>query len=139
MISAPICAVAHFFALGLLSLNGLHRIWMMAAWSHRNKEHNPSRQNPDLAGPYPIVTVQLLLYNERLVAERLIDAVSCLDDPLFLAATVAILAYFLPFFERTTMFGITGRIGHIRQTQPNEEHPPCRLIRFSKKHVTTNG
>lgn len=76
-----ICAVAHFSALGLLSLYGLHRLWMLAAWSRLDGNPPPHGRTPDAAGFRPKVTVQLPLYNERFVAERLIDAVARLDWP----------------------------------------------------------
>ena len=65
-----------FYALtlALLSLYGLHRWWMAAVFlRHRRESPRP--------GPRPAstVTVQLPLFNEQDVAERLIDAAAAID------------------------------------------------------------
>ncbi|MCB4757241.1 MAG: glycosyltransferase family 2 protein, partial [Elusimicrobia bacterium] len=66
-------------SLFLLSLYGLHRYWTIFLYMrHRKKTVPPTlRTLPDL----PKVTVQLPLFNEMYVAERLIDAVCNLDYP----------------------------------------------------------
>jgi cellulose synthase/poly-beta-1,6-N-acetylglucosamine synthase-like glycosyltransferase len=61
----------------LLLLYSAHRILTLVRWlrrPYRNRSEPP-------ASTCPHVTVQLPLYNERLVAERLIDAVASLDYP----------------------------------------------------------
>lgn len=75
-----ICAVIHFSALGLLSLYGLHRLWLLAVWRKR-RQGAPDCAPPPLPDRLPMVTVQLPLYNERFVAERLLDAVAALEWP----------------------------------------------------------
>ena len=68
----------YFFALGVLSLYGLHRLHTM--WCvFRTREHTIPRPTH---GQYPSVTVQLPIYNERDVVERLVDAACQLDWPL---------------------------------------------------------
>jgi cellulose synthase/poly-beta-1,6-N-acetylglucosamine synthase-like glycosyltransferase len=62
--------------LALLSLNGLHRLWMVWVWARR-----PSRTAPPLPAELPRVTVQLPLFNERYVVERLVRSVAALDWP----------------------------------------------------------
>ncbi len=62
--------------LAVLSLNGLHRLWMVAAWARRS-----APATPPLPAVLPAVTVQLPLFNERYVVERLIRAVAALDWP----------------------------------------------------------
>jgi cellulose synthase/poly-beta-1,6-N-acetylglucosamine synthase-like glycosyltransferase len=62
--------------LGLLSLNGVHRLWMLGVW-WRAKE--PPRPAPLAA--LPRVTVQLPLFDERYVAERVIRATAALRYP----------------------------------------------------------
>jgi cellulose synthase/poly-beta-1,6-N-acetylglucosamine synthase-like glycosyltransferase len=62
--------------LALLSLNGIHRLWMVWVW----RGHRPTPA-PPLPSPAPRVTVQLPLYNERYVAERLIEAAGRLRYP----------------------------------------------------------
>ncbi len=62
--------------LGVLSLNGLHRLWLVVAWLRRRPVATP----PDPA-TWPRVTVQLPVFDERYVVERLIRAVAALDYP----------------------------------------------------------
>ena len=62
--------------LAVLSLNGLHKVWMLYAFGQR-----PTRgRRPDL-DEWPMVTVQLPMFNERYVAQRLIRAAGELDYP----------------------------------------------------------
>lgn len=51
-------------------------------WSYRkfHKEHNPGKEVPEIK-EYPFVTVQLPIYNELYVVERLLDATAKLDYP----------------------------------------------------------
>jgi len=70
--------VLYFAVLGLLALFGLHRLWLVLLyWRAQRRPRPPAPIQQDL----PAVTVQLPLYNERFVAERLIDAVARLDYP----------------------------------------------------------
>jgi len=64
----------------LLSLYGLHRYWILYLY-FRYYKWAPPLACPAMPNPIPKVTVQLPLYNERYVAERLIDAVCALDYP----------------------------------------------------------
>ena len=65
--------------LGLLSLHGLHRILVMRAY-WRTRQDRPERLPlPDVL---PVVTVQLPVFNEAAVVERLIDAACALDWPM---------------------------------------------------------
>ena len=65
--------------LALLSVYGLHRVWMLLRFrfGHQRHEHTPATPFADL----PIVTVQLPVYNERTVAARLIRACGHLAWP----------------------------------------------------------
>ena len=58
----------------LFSLGQLHLVWH---YNHRNKKHAGSR-TPEA---YPMVTVQLPVYNEKYVAERLVDNICALRYP----------------------------------------------------------
>jgi cellulose synthase/poly-beta-1,6-N-acetylglucosamine synthase-like glycosyltransferase len=75
-------ALALYYAvLVALALFGLHRLlllvlWAAARWSKRRQDP-PPLGDADL----PAVTVQLPIYNELYVAERLIDAVCSFDYP----------------------------------------------------------
>jgi len=77
----PVLAVIHFTALFSICLYGLHRLWLIRCFykSKRNKTSSPL----PFAAPedFPAVTVQLPLYNERFVAERLLDAAARFDWP----------------------------------------------------------
>jgi len=66
----------YLVVLGLLSLNGVHRLWMVIEYLRR-----PRRPTPPDPAPWPLVTVQLPLFNERYVVERLVRAVAALDYP----------------------------------------------------------
>ena len=70
--------IIYFAVLIFLGCYGLHRYWMIFLYlRHRKEVVEPSEQLPEL----PLVTVQLPLYNEMYVAERLLDAVVALDYP----------------------------------------------------------
>jgi cellulose synthase/poly-beta-1,6-N-acetylglucosamine synthase-like glycosyltransferase len=64
----------------VLSLYGIHRYWILYLY-FRYYKWAPELVVPPLPDPLPIVTIQLPIYNERYVIERLIDAVCRLDYP----------------------------------------------------------
>lgn len=68
----------HFLLLSALCLFGLHRLSMLFRWfSHRNTRATPIDQFKEL----PALTVQIPIFNERYVAQRIIDAVAELRYP----------------------------------------------------------
>lgn len=70
--------IAYLVALALLAVYGAHRLYLtFQSWRLRNHDDGPM----DLPATLPVVTVQLPLFNERYVAERIIDAVAALDWP----------------------------------------------------------
>src|SRR5467141_1480845 len=70
--------VAYFFVLIVLAIYGWHRYYLVYLYmSNRDKE---PRQGPPL-DPLPAVTIQLPLYNEMYVADRLIESVCRIDYP----------------------------------------------------------
>src|SRR6266404_8339804 len=70
--------VSYFFVLIILAVYGWHRYYLVYLYmSNRDKE---PRQGPAL-DPLPVVTIQLPLYNEMYVADRLIEAVCRIDYP----------------------------------------------------------
>ena len=73
--------VVHFIAIGGLAVYGIHRIWMMACWFTKTVPQK-NRSPLCLSGQYPMVTVQIPLYNEPLVARRIIDAVASFSWPV---------------------------------------------------------
>jgi cellulose synthase/poly-beta-1,6-N-acetylglucosamine synthase-like glycosyltransferase len=69
---------AYYFVLTLLAVYGVHRAFMVSLYyRHRGDDPRP----PGALEPLPVVTVQLPLYNEVYVVERLLDAVMELDYP----------------------------------------------------------
>src|SRR6266542_1903325 len=69
---------AYFFVLIILAIYGWHRYYLVYLYmSNRDKE--PQR-GPAL-DPLPVVTIQLPLYNEMYVADRLIEAVCRIEYP----------------------------------------------------------
>lgn len=68
----------HFLLLVILSLFGLHRLSMVVRW-FRYRKFSPVA--PDVFEKLPKVTVQIPLYNERLVAKRIVDSIARLDYP----------------------------------------------------------
>ena len=71
--------VLYFFILSILAVYGWHRYYIVYLYT-KNRDNVP---RPPARGfdPLPVVTVQLPIYNEMYVAERLIDAVCKLDYP----------------------------------------------------------
>lgn len=72
---------AYLAVLGLLGIYAAHRLYLIGAYLRRPKEQTDPPPSP-LPRVLPTVTVQLPLFNERFVAERLIDAVAALDWPI---------------------------------------------------------
>jgi cellulose synthase/poly-beta-1,6-N-acetylglucosamine synthase-like glycosyltransferase len=69
---------AYYFVLTLLAVYGMHRAFMVRLYyRHRGDDPRPL----GALEPLPVVTVQLPLYNEVYVVERLLDAVMDLDYP----------------------------------------------------------
>src|SRR5581483_1086159 len=68
----------YFFVLIILAVYGWHRYYLVYLYMrHRDREPRPG---PAL-NPLPTVTIQLPLYNEMYVADRLIEAVCAIDYP----------------------------------------------------------
>src|SRR5687767_894188 len=68
----------YFFVLVILALYGWHRYYLVYLYM-KNKRNQPVPQGA--FAELPRVTVQLPIYNEMYVADRLIDAVCALDYP----------------------------------------------------------
>lgn len=65
-----------------LAVYGLNALVLAALYLRHRHDRIKGRTNPSQGGTnQPIITVQLPLYNERHVVERLIDAVAALDWP----------------------------------------------------------
>lgn len=71
-------SVAYILLLALVATYGLHRYWLL----HLFRKHRRDRTRPDRRfAELPRVTVQLPMFNEAAVAERVIDAACRLDYP----------------------------------------------------------
>jgi cellulose synthase/poly-beta-1,6-N-acetylglucosamine synthase-like glycosyltransferase len=70
--------VSYFFVLIILAVYGWHRYYLVYLYL-RNRDKEP-KAGPPLS-PLPAVTVQLPLYNEMYVADRLIESVCRLEYP----------------------------------------------------------
>jgi cellulose synthase/poly-beta-1,6-N-acetylglucosamine synthase-like glycosyltransferase len=69
---------AYVLLLALIGLYGLHRYWLVFLYSRHHKQRpRPEKRYDQL----PRVTVQLPMYNEGLVAHRIIDAACRIDYP----------------------------------------------------------
>ncbi len=68
----------YFFVLVILAVYGWHRYYLVYLYM-KNKDHVPVPANP--LTELPLVTIQLPIYNEMYVADRLIDAVCQIDYP----------------------------------------------------------
>jgi cellulose synthase/poly-beta-1,6-N-acetylglucosamine synthase-like glycosyltransferase len=70
--------IPYFIVLFILALYGLHRYWLVYDYFMYSKNVPP---NPPPVTHWPRVTVQLPIFNERYVIERLVEAVSRFDYP----------------------------------------------------------
>jgi len=77
----PVLTIIHFVAILSICLYGFHRLWLICCL------YSPQKSEKAIPAPYappedfPFVTVQLPLYNECFVVERLLDAAARLDWP----------------------------------------------------------
>ena len=73
-----IVLLAYFFILSILGIYGWHRYYLVYQYmKHKDRAPGP----PPPVSEWPVVTVQLPIYNEMYVVDRLIDAVCALDYP----------------------------------------------------------
>ncbi len=70
---------SYFFVLVILGLYGWHRYYLVYAYM-KNKDRAPG-PTPAWEGPLPAVTIQLPLYNEMYVVDRLLQATARIDYP----------------------------------------------------------
>jgi len=70
--------IPYFLVLGVLAAYGFHRYWLVYCYS-KHRANVPGK--PAEMANWPKVTIQLPIYNERYVVERLVEAISRLDYP----------------------------------------------------------
>src|SRR3954453_21094051 len=72
--------VVYFFILSILAIYGWHRYYIVYLYM-KNRDNAPDTLPPPPLAVLPRVTIQLPIYNEMYVADRLIDAVCEMDYP----------------------------------------------------------
>ena len=70
--------IPYFLILGVLAAYGIHRYWLVYCYS-KHRANVPAK--PAEPATWPNVTIQLPIFNERYVVERLVEAISRLDYP----------------------------------------------------------
>lgn len=73
--------VVYVMSTGFMGLFGMQQL-ILIFWFWRSRQKNSLNQTSALPSAWPVVTVQLPLYNEPLVSERLLDAVFKLHYPI---------------------------------------------------------
>src|SRR5947199_10653133 len=68
----------YFFVLIILAVYGWHRYYLV--WLYIRHRSNQPKAGPPLH-PMPVVTIQLPLYNEMYVADRLIASLCAIEYP----------------------------------------------------------
>ncbi|MEM9996264.1 MAG: glycosyltransferase [Bacteroidota bacterium] len=74
-------ATLYALALGVLLVYGLNHLALALRFARRARQGSGSAESSPARAVWPTITVQLPLYNEHAVAERLIDACAQLDYP----------------------------------------------------------
>src|SRR5262245_49894155 len=70
--------VCYFFVLCILGIYGWHRYLIVYQYiKHRDQVPGP----PPPVHEWPVVTIQLPIYNEMYVVDRMVDAVAAIDYP----------------------------------------------------------
>ncbi len=77
-VAETLTLASYFFVLIILAVYGWHRYYLVYLYM-RNRDKEP-KAGPMLS-PLPVVTIQLPLYNEMYVADRLIASVCAIDYP----------------------------------------------------------
>jgi cellulose synthase/poly-beta-1,6-N-acetylglucosamine synthase-like glycosyltransferase len=70
--------IPYFLVLGVLAAYGFHRYWLVYCYT-KHRANIPAK--PAEPAHWPTVTIQLPIYNERYVIERLVEAISRLEYP----------------------------------------------------------
>jgi len=70
--------IPYFLILGVLAAYGIHRYWLVYCYT-KHRANIPVK--PAEPANWPKVTIQLPIFNERYVVERLVEAISRLDYP----------------------------------------------------------
>jgi cellulose synthase/poly-beta-1,6-N-acetylglucosamine synthase-like glycosyltransferase len=71
--------IPYFAVLIVLATYGFHRYWLV--WTYYRHRRNKLAAPPQRLAPLPRVTIQLPVYNERYVIDRLVDSACQVDYP----------------------------------------------------------
>jgi cellulose synthase/poly-beta-1,6-N-acetylglucosamine synthase-like glycosyltransferase len=71
--------VSYFFVLSILGIYGWHRYFIVYQYL-KHRDQVPGA--PPAVSEWPVVTIQLPIYNEMYVVDRLVDSVSAIDYPI---------------------------------------------------------
>jgi cellulose synthase/poly-beta-1,6-N-acetylglucosamine synthase-like glycosyltransferase len=71
---------AYLSVLGLLAVFGFHRSQLVFLF-YKTKKNTPEPKSYFEEDDFPFITIQLPMFNERYVAERLIESISLMDYP----------------------------------------------------------
>ena len=72
--------VAYFFILSILAVYGWHRYFLVFQYM-KHKDRVPGPPPAMNEAEWPVVTIQLPIFNEMYVVDRLVDAVTAIDYP----------------------------------------------------------
>ncbi|MEO6966158.1 MAG: cellulose synthase family protein [Acidobacteriaceae bacterium] len=71
--------IPYFLLMGILAFYGLHRYQLV--WLYYRNKKNATHEPPQQFSELPFITIQLPMYNEQFVIDRLIDACCHLEYP----------------------------------------------------------
>jgi cellulose synthase/poly-beta-1,6-N-acetylglucosamine synthase-like glycosyltransferase len=80
-LSETLILVLYFFVLSILAIYGWHRYYLVYLYMKNRDKAAGRGERPPALRELPPVTIQLPIYNEMYVADRLIDAVCEMDYP----------------------------------------------------------
>ena len=123
---------SYFFVLLILAVYGWHRYYLVYIYmKHKHEQPKPKAAFDDL----PVVTIQLPLYNEMYVVDRLVDSVCQIDYPREKLEIQVLAACQAMHRERSEMVGklVSIRNGHKSSIKPGPTASNGRLRKSTKK------
>jgi len=108
--------IPYFIVLTILAVYGMHRYWLV--YDYYKYRRNVPGPPPDVTH-WPRVTIQLPIFNERYVIERLVEAVSKFDYPRELL-DVQVLDDSTDETQQE-LRGAACRAGHAHQSHPSQQ------------------
>ena len=115
--------VPYFLVLGILAAYGFHRYWLVYCYA-KYRANVPGK--PDEPADWPKVTIQLPIYNERYVVERLVEAISRIDYPSDLETLYHLNAGTVMAFDLITQW--MQKIVNYHEGKPYTQHVPFERL-----------